>query len=198
MQARQIFDSRGNPTVEVDVTTEQGTFRAAVPSGASTGIYEALELRDGGAAYMGKGVAKAVSNVNNIIAPQLIGKDAARQKELDDFMVQTLDGSKSENGWTKAKLGANAILGVSMALCRAGAAAAGVPLYQYIARLAGKPEDAFTLPVVFMNVINGGAHAGNGLAFQEFMVCAGRGGSRRAACGRGENAAARTATAAAL
>jgi enolase len=100
--------------VEVDVTTEQGVFRAAVPSGASTGIYEALELRDGGAAWMGKGVSKAIANVNTIIASALVGKDAANQKELDDFMVQQLDGSKTENGWAKSKLGANAILGVSM------------------------------------------------------------------------------------
>ena len=138
VKARAIFDSRGNPTVEVDVTTGHGVFRAAVPSGASTGIYEALELRDGGAAYMGKGVSKAVGHVNDIIGPALLGKDAADQKGLDDFMVQQLDGSKSENGWTKAKLGANAILGVSMAVARAGAAAAGMPLYKYIAKLAGE------------------------------------------------------------
>lgn len=171
MQARQIFDSRGNPTIEVDVTTGQGVFRAAVPSGASTGIYEALELRDGGTAYMGKGVSKAIGNVNGIIGPAILGMDAANQKAVDDFMVQKLDGSKSENGWTKAKLGANAILGVSMAVCRAGASAAGMPLYKYIAQLAGKPVDGkFVLPVPFFNIINGGEHAGNGLAFQEFMV----------------------------
>jgi len=171
IKARMIFDSRGNPTVEVDCVTGQGTYRAAVPSGASTGIYEALELRDGGKEYMGKGVSKAISNVNTIIAPALIGKSVTDQKSIDDFMVQTLDGSKSENGWTKSKLGANAILGVSMAICRAGAAAAKLPLYKYIAKLAGKPIDStFSLPVPFFNVINGGEHAGNGLAFQEFMI----------------------------
>lgn len=166
-----IYDSRGNPTVEVDVTTAQGVFRAAVPSGASTGIYEALELRDGGKEYMGKGVSKALANVNTIIGPALLGRDAANQKDIDDFMVQTLDGTRTENGWTKGKLGANAILGVSMAVARAGAAAAGLPLYKYIARTAGKPVDGpFAMPVPFFNVINGGEHAGNGLAMQEFMI----------------------------
>ena len=171
VKARQIFDSRGNPTIEVDVTTNLGTFRAAVPSGASTGIYEALELRDGGDAYMGKGVSKAISNVNTIIGPAILGRDPEEQAALDAFMVQQLDGSKTENGWAKSKLGANAILGVSMALARAGAAAAGLPLYRYIARLAGKPDDAaLVLPTPFFNVINGGEHASNGLAFQEFMI----------------------------
>ncbi len=153
------------------MTTGQGLFRAAVPSGASTGIYEALELRDGGAAWMGKGVLKAVDNVNSIIGPAIVGKDAADQKAIDDFMVQTLDGSKTENGWAKSKLGANAILGVSMAVCRAGAAAAGLPLYRYIAKLGGKdPHGSFVLPMPFFNIINGGEHAGNALAFQEFMI----------------------------
>jgi len=166
--ARQIFDSRGNPTVEVDVITQAGTFRAAVPSGASTGVYEALELRDGGKDYMGKGVAKAVENVNKIIGPALIGRDPRDQKAIDEFMVQHLDGSKNEWGWSKAKLGANAILGVSLAVCRAGAAAAGVPLYQHIANLAGNKE--LILPVPAFNIINGGSHAGNKLPMQEFMI----------------------------
>ena len=172
VHARQIFDSRGNPTIEVDLTTAQGLFRAAVPSGASTGIFEALELRDGDKAhYMGKGVSKAVANVLGVIAPALLGKDAGDQAALDALMVQALDGSKNENGWAKSKLGANAILGVSMAACRAGAAAHGLPLYAYIAKLAGRdPKGPFVLPVPFFNVINGGEHAGNMLAFQEFMI----------------------------
>ena len=171
VHARAIFDSRGNPTVEVDVTTSQGLFRAAVPSGASTGIFEALELRDGDKSqYMGKGVSKAVANVNRVLGPALLGKDAGDQAALDKLMVQVLDGSKNENGWAKSKLGANAILGVSMAACRAGAAAHGLPLYAYIAKLAGRSTSSYSLPVPFFNVINGGEHAGNGLAFQEFMI----------------------------
>lgn len=154
------------------MTTEQGVFRAAVPSGASTGIYEALELRDGGKSYLGKGVLKAVENVNTIIAPALLGKNPEEQKALDDFMVHTLDGSKSENGWTKSKLGANAILGVSMAVARAGAAAAGLPLYRYLAKLAGRPTDRdFKVPVPFFNVLNAGEHSGAPLVFQECMFC---------------------------
>jgi enolase len=168
VRARQIFDSRGNPTVEVDITTTEGLFRAAVPSGASTGVYEALELRDGGKDWMGKGVLKAVRNVNEIIGPALIGKDPREQQKIDDFMVQKLDGSKNEWGWSKSRLGANAILGVSLALCRAGAAAAGKPLYQHIADLAGNSE--IILPVPSFNIINGGSHAGNKLAMQEFMI----------------------------
>jgi len=164
--ARQIFDSRGNPTVEVDVYTAKGRFRAAVPSGASTGVHEAVELRDGDKAkYVGKGVSKAVSNVNTIIAPELIkkGLEVTKQKDIDDFLI-TLDGTPN-----KGKLGANAILGVSMAVAEAGAAEKGVPVYQHIADLAGvKPP--FVLPVPAMNVINGGSHAGNKLAFQEFMI----------------------------
>ena len=168
IKARQIFDSRGNPTVEVDVTTGKGLFRAAVPSGASTGIYEALELRDNSKDYMGKGVLTAVKNVNEIIAPKLIGLDVTKQREIDELMVQQLDGSKNEWGWSKSKLGANAILGVSLAVCRAGAAANGVPLYQHIANLAGNKE--LVMPVPAFNIINGGSHAGNKLAMQEFMV----------------------------
>lgn len=171
VKAREILDSRGNPTVEVDLKTEQGCFRAAVPSGASTGIYEALELRDGDKArYNGKGVLKAVENVNKVLAPALIGKDCTHQSDLDRLMVEELDGSKNEWGWSKSRLGANAILAVSMALCRAGAAAKGIPLYKYVAQLSGNPEDSFVLPVPCFNVINGGKHAGNKLAMQEFMI----------------------------
>ncbi|KAL8425429.1 hypothetical protein Efla_003657 [Eimeria flavescens] len=163
--------SRGNPTVEVDLKTEQGCFRAAVPSGASTGIYEALELRDGDKSrFNGKGVLKAVENVNKVLAPALIGKDCTKQAELDKLMVEELDGSKNEWGWSKSKLGANAILAVSMALCRAGAAAKGIPLYKYVAQLSGHPDDKFVMPVPCFNVVNGGKHAGNKLAMQEFMV----------------------------
>ncbi|KAJ8533351.1 hypothetical protein ON010_g13903 [Phytophthora cinnamomi] len=168
IKARQIFDSRGNPTVEVDLTTELGQYRAAVPSGASTGEFEALEMRDGGKAYMGKGVLNAVKNVNEIIAPALIGKDVTKQAELDRYMVEQLDGTQNEWGWCKKKLGANAILGVSLALCRAGAAAKKQPLWQYIADLAGNPTPC--LPVPSFNIINGGSHAGNKLAMQEFMI----------------------------
>eukprot|EP00922_Rhytidocystis_sp_ex-Travisia-forbesii_P039494 GHVS01058720.1.p1 GENE.GHVS01058720.1~~GHVS01058720.1.p1 ORF type:complete len:449 (+),score=99.72 GHVS01058720.1:121-1467(+) len=169
--AREILDSRGNPTVEVDLTTEQGCFRAAVPSGASTGIYEALELRDkDNSRYLGKGVTKCVDNVNKTIAPKLVGHDVTKQKEIDQLMVEELDGSKNEWGWSKAKLGANAILAVSMAVCRAGAAAQKVPLYEYIAKLAGKSTDKMIMPVPCFNVLNGGSHAGNKLAMQEFMI----------------------------
>lgn len=165
VHARQIFDSRGNPTVEVDVTTDKGLFRAAVPSGASTGVHEALELRDGDKSkYLGKGVSKAVHNVNTIIAPALIGKDVTKQEELDNFMLE-LDGTKN-----KSKLGANAILGVSLAVCKAGAAHKGVPLYKHIAELRGHPTSEWVLPVPAFNVINGGAHAGNNLPMQEFMI----------------------------
>lgn len=169
IKARQIFDSRGNPTVEVDCHLSDGTFaRAAVPSGASTGIYEALELRDGGSDYLGKGVSKAVNNVNSIIAPALVGKDPTDQTGIDNFMVQHLDGTQNEWGWCKQKLGANAILAVSLAVCKAGAAAKNIPLYKHIANLAGNKN--LVLPVPAFNVINGGSHAGNKLAMQEFMI----------------------------
>jgi len=165
VHAREILDSRGNPTIEVEVTTDKGTFRAAVPSGASTGIYEAIELRDGDKGrYLGKGVLKAVSNVNDIIGPKVIGKNVLNQTEIDQFMID-LDGTHN-----KAKLGANAILGVSLAVCKAGAAEKGVPLYRHIAQLAGKDSEKFVLPVPAFNVINGGSHAGNKLAMQEFMI----------------------------
>lgn len=163
--ARQIFDSRGNPTVEVDVTTELGLFRAAVPSGASTGIYEALELRDNDKSkYHGKSVLKAISNVNDIIAPKLVGAnlEVTQQVEVDDFLLK-LDGTE-----TKSALGANAILGVSLAVAKAGAAKKGVPLYRHLADLAGRKD--IVLPVPAFNVINGGSHAGNKLAMQEFMI----------------------------
>ncbi|KAG2628705.1 hypothetical protein PVAP13_3KG383700 [Panicum virgatum] len=169
VKARQIFDSRGNPTVEVDVCCSDGTFaRAAVPSGASTGVYEALELRDGGSDYLGKGVSKAVNNVNSIIGPALVGKDPTAQTEIDNFMVQQLDGTKNEWGWCKQNLGANAILAVSLAVCKAGACIKKIPLYQHIANLAGNKQ--LVLPVPAFNVINGGSHAGNKLAMQEFMI----------------------------
>ena len=172
IKAREILDSRGNPTIEVDMTISDGTVhRAAVPSGASTGIYEALELRDNDKKrYLGKGVLTACSNVENIIAPALLGKDVTNQAEIDTYMVQTLDGSKNEWGWCKSKLGANAILAVSLALCRAGAHTRKLPLYKYIASLAGRSTEKFVLPVPSFNVINGGSHAGNQLAFQEFMI----------------------------
>mmetsp|Transcript_27134 Transcript_27134/g.46774 ORF Transcript_27134/g.46774 Transcript_27134/m.46774 type:complete len:439 (+) Transcript_27134:105-1421(+) len=163
--AREILDSRGNPTIEVDVKTELGLFRAAVPSGASTGIYEALELRDGDKSrYLGKGVLTAVKNVNEELGPKLVGLDPSKQFEIDRLMLE-LDGTES-----KKKYGANAILGISLAVCRAGAAQVGLPLYKYIAQLAGKPTDKFILPVPAFNIINGGSHAGNKLAMQEFMI----------------------------
>lgn len=162
INGREIIDSRGNPTVEVDLFTENGMFRASVPSGASTGIHEAVELRDGGSRYKGKGVLKAVRNVNEILNARLKGFDVTKQREIDD-MMKTIDGTEN-----KGNLGANAILGVSLAVSKAGAAAKGVPLYQHFADLAGNTD--LLLPVPAFNVINGGSHAGNRLAFQEFMV----------------------------
>jgi len=157
--------------VECDVTTAHGTFRAAVPSGASTGVYEALELRDGVKAdYMGKGVFKAVENIKTAIAAGIGGMDETDQKAVDKKMVEELDGSVNEWGWSKAKLGANAILAVSMAVCKAGAAAKKVPLYEHIAALAGNSPEEMYLPVPAFNIINGGSHAGNKLAMQEFMI----------------------------
>ena len=159
--ARQILDSRGNPTVEVDVRLTNGVRgRAAVPSGASTGIFEALELRDSDMSkYMGKSVQKAVDNVNNIIAPELIGEKASHQKEIDTFMID-MDGTEN-----KSKLGANAILGVSLAVAKAASKAYGMALYRYLGGI-----NALTLPVPMMNIINGGAHADNNIDFQEFMI----------------------------
>ncbi|KAK9476599.1 Enolase, C-terminal TIM barrel domain-containing protein [Lipomyces japonicus] len=163
--ARYVYDSRGNPTVEVDLHTETGLYRAIVPSGASTGIHEALELRDKEKAWGGKGVLKAVANVNDIIAPAFIKAniDIKDQKAVDDFLLQ-LDGTPN-----KAKLGANAILGVSLAAAKAAAGEKGVPLYSHIASLAGA-KNPVVLPVPFLNVLNGGSHAGGRLAFQEFMI----------------------------
>lgn len=160
--ARQIFDSRGNPTVEVEIETGMGTFRADVPSGASTGESEAMELRDGGKRFHGKGVTNAVGNVISLIGPAIMGKSVLDIKALDDIMID-LDGTPN-----KAKLGANAILGVSMAACRAGAAAKGVPLYKFLNALAGEPK--MVMPVPCFNCINGGVHAGNYLPFQEFFL----------------------------
>ena len=159
--AREIMDSRGNPTVEVDVVLEDGSFgRAAVPSGASTGAYEAVELRDGDKSrYMGKGTLKAVENVNEIIAPELLGMNAMNQEEIDKTMI-ALDGTPN-----KAKLGANAILGVSLAVAKAAAESAGLPLYKYIGG-----SNANILPVPMMNILNGGRHADNNVDFQEFMA----------------------------
>lgn len=168
IHARQILDSRGNPTVEVEVFTEKGSFKASVPSGASTGIHEAIELRDqDNARYSGKGVLKAVKNVNAVIAPMIKGMDPVDQAGVDDLMIEK-DGTKN-----KSVLGANAILAVSMAVCRAGAAEKGVPLYEHISNIAGMPandSENRILPVPSFNVINGGEHAGNGLAMQEFMI----------------------------
>lgn len=172
IKAREILDSRGNPTIEVDLILDDGsTHRAAVPSGASTGIFEALELRDGDKSrYLGKGVLKAIDNLNTYLTPALIGLDVTQQEKIDKLMVETLDGSKNEWGWSKSKIGANAILAVSLAVCRAGAYVSKVPLYVYIAKLAGNSTENFTLPVPSFNVINGGSHAGNQLAMQEFMI----------------------------
>ena len=164
IHARQIMDSRGNPTIECDITLSDGAFgRAAVPSGASTGSFEALELRDGGNNYMGKGVLTAVKSVNEIIAPALVGMDASQQTEMDEKML-TLDGTPN-----KDKLGANAILAVSMALAHAVANAKHIPLYKYIAEIYGNANPC-VLPRPMMNIINGGAHADNGLDAQEFMI----------------------------
>lgn len=159
--AREILDSRGNPTVEVDLTTEQGIFRASVPSGASTGKYEARELRDGAKRYKGQGILKAIKNIDKIIAPKLKGRDVFQQEKIDKLMLE-LDGTAN-----KSRLGANAILPVSIAVCRAAAAAKTVPLYRYIADIFGS---GCKMPIAGFNVINGGAHAGNDLAVQEFMI----------------------------
>src|SRR5210317_254570 len=160
IHARQIFDSRGNPTVEVDVVTENGVLgRAAVPSGASTGEHEAVELRDGGDDYMGKGVLKAVENVNEVIAKEIIGYSVFEQNTIDQIMIE-LDGTPN-----KANLGANAILGVSLAAAKAAANELNLPLYRYVGGVS-----ANTLPVPMMNIVNGGSHSDAPIAFQEFMV----------------------------
>jgi len=161
VHARQILDSRGNPTVEVDVITDDGALgRAAVPRGASTGIHEAVELRDGDKKkYLGRGVLKAVKNVNEIIAESIVGYDITQQAAIDQAMID-LDGTPN-----KGKLGANAILAVSMAVAKAAAEEAGLPLYRYVGGTNAK-----TLPVPMMNILNGGAHADNKIDFQEFMI----------------------------
>ena len=161
VHARQILDSRGNPTVEVDVLTDTGYLgRAAVPSGASTGIHEAVELRDDDEkVYVGKGVLKAVKNVNEEIAAELLGVDVLEQNYIDQVMID-LDGTAN-----KSKLGANAILGVSLAVAKAAAQETGLPLYRYLGGV-----NANTLPVPMMNILNGGSHADNSIDFQEFMV----------------------------
>ena len=160
IHARQIFDSRGNPTIEVDLVTENGFLgRAAVPSGASTGVHEAVELRDGGKDYMGKGVLKAVKNVNDKIASTLLGVSVFEQETIDQIMID-LDGTPN-----KSKLGANAILGVSLAAAHAAALELGMPLYRYLGGVSAK-----TLPVPMMNIINGGSHSDAPIAFQEFMI----------------------------
>jgi enolase len=160
VHARQILDSRGNPTIEVDVVTENGVLgRAAVPSGASTGEHEAVELRDGGKGYMGKGVLKAVHNVNATIAPELLGVSVFEQNHIDQLMIE-LDGTAN-----KSNLGANAILGVSLAVAKAAANELGLPLYRYVGGVS-----ANTLPVPMMNIINGGSHSDAPIAFQEFMI----------------------------
>ncbi|HIH43315.1 TPA: phosphopyruvate hydratase [Candidatus Woesearchaeota archaeon] len=183
IKAREVLDSRGNPTIEVDVKVEfktgSGVFRAIVPSGASTGTHEALELRDGEKRFLGKGVLKAVENVNTAIAKNVVGMNPEKQKEIDELMLK-LDGTEN-----KSKLGANAILGVSMAVTRAGAASKNMPLYQYVNSLFAQKNEKknnsknkknadknnkFILPLPFMNVINGGKHAGNSLAIQEYMI----------------------------
>jgi enolase len=160
VHARQILDSRGNPTIEVDVVTENGVLgRAAVPSGASTGEHEAVELRDGGKTYMGKGVSKAVNNVNETIAPELMGVSVFEQNHIDQLMIE-LDATPN-----KSNLGANAILGVSLAVAKAAANELGLPLYRYVGGVS-----ANTLPVPMMNIINGGSHSDAPIAFQEFMI----------------------------
>lgn len=167
IHARSIYDSRGNPTVEVELFSGDGLFKAIVPSGASTGIHEAVELRDDDKLkWLGKGVTKAVDNVNTVISPALIkaGLDVTNQEAVDKFL-NSLDGTDN-----KSKLGANAILGVSLAVARAGAAKKKVPLYKHIAELNGIKKDKFVMPVPFLNVLNGGTHAGGALAFQEFMI----------------------------
>lgn len=160
VHARQILDSRGNPTIEVDVITDSGARgRAAVPSGASTGEYEAVELRDGGKEYLGKGVLKAVENVNDIIAEEIIGMNVFDQNLIDKVLIE-LDGTSN-----KSRLGANAILGVSLAVAKAAAESLGLPLYRYVGGVS-----ANTLPVPMMNIINGGSHSDAPIAFQEFMI----------------------------
>lgn len=163
--ARQILDSRGNPTVEVDVTLENGVMgRASVPSGASTGSFEAVELRDGGSEYLGKSVHKAVDNVNKIIAKKLVGENVYNQEKIDNLMI-ALDGTNN-----KARLGANAVLGVSLACAKAAAIAEGSPLYKYLRSLGNKGDKQWFMPRPMMNILNGGKHADSNLNCQEYMI----------------------------
>ena len=165
ISAREILDSRGNPTVEAKVVLENGiSATAKVPSGASTGTHEALELRDGGKRYGGKGVLRAVKNVNTEITKAVCGMDVTKIQEIDGKII-SLDGTK-----TKSRLGANAILAVSLACARAGAEAMNMPLYKYIRYIYKIPEKDYRLPILGMNIINGGRHADNGLSIQEFMI----------------------------
>ncbi|MDD5194042.1 MAG: phosphopyruvate hydratase, partial [Candidatus Nanoarchaeia archaeon] len=157
VKAHEILDSRKKPTIEVNLTTEQGNFKASVPSGASTGAYEALELRDSDLH-----VSEAIRNVNEIIAPLIIGLNSEKQNKIDELMIR-IDGTKN-----KSRLGANAILGVSMAVCRAGASSKNIPLYKYIAQLPGNKK--FILPSPMFNLIEGGKHAKNYIAIQEFLI----------------------------
>ena len=161
IRAREIINSRGEPTVEAEVETEDGVFRASVPSGASKGKYEAVELKDGGDRFSGQGVLKAVENIEEIIEPNLRGKDVSNQEKIDQILIQ-LDNTKN-----KSKIGTNAILAVSIACCKAGAKAKNIPLYKYISQIS---NSTFKLPKPCFNVLNGGAHAGNDLDIQEFMV----------------------------
>jgi len=179
---REVMDSRGNPTVEAELETGYGTYFAVVPSGASTGIYEATELRDGGKRYKGAGVRKAVQSINGIMRRKLKGMDVRFLKDIDEYIIHTLDGTESEWGFPKSKLGANAVLAVSMCVTRAGADAFGLKLYEYIRELKDGNMDPlavnveaakgkkYKMPVPMMNVINGGQHAGNALPMQEFMI----------------------------
>jgi len=165
IKAREILDSRGNPTLEVELETDFGKFFASVPSGASKGKYEAVELRDGGKRYLGKGVKKAIENINEVIAKKLKGLDVTKQKEIDQALIE-LDGTEN-----KSKLGANAICGVSLVVCKAGAGTKNLPFYKYISEIGNWKLEIGKFPRPLFNIINGGAHAGNDLDFQEFMVC---------------------------
>ena len=165
IKAREILDSRGNPTIEVELETDFGKFLASVPSGASKGKYEAVELRDGGKRYFGKGVKKAVKNVNEIISKKLKGFNVTKQKEIDQVLIE-LDGTEN-----KSNLGANAICAVSLAVCKTGAKAKNLPLYKYIRSLYDIRNTKYVIPRPSFNIINGGVHAGNELDFQEFMIC---------------------------
>ncbi|MFW6047455.1 MAG: phosphopyruvate hydratase, partial [Candidatus Woesearchaeota archaeon] len=165
IKAREVLDSRGNPTIECVVYTDYGSYSSIVPSGASTGVHEALELRDNGKEFNGKGVKKAINNIENIIAPYLIDMDPAFQEEIDDTLLK-LDGTDN-----KSELGANALLAVSLASARAGAASKRIPLYKHINNIYSRDyRNHIEMPHIFSNVINGGEHAGNGLDIQEFMI----------------------------